>query len=336
MATAQDPEQGSQSPSHAAHTATDSILPFAVDALDVRGRLVRLDGGLNALLTRQNYPDPVAKLVGQAVALTLMLASSVKLEGRLILQAQTNGLVPLLVVDMKANGDFRATAKFDADGLTEIGEIADRDLGKLLGTGTLALTIDQGQYMNRYQGFVELTGGSLEEAAHNYFARSEQIPTRIKLAVGQLMTRSDTGQTITSWVASGMMMQFLPEAGERIVQRDLPAAGVEDEAYLSAAPKEDDAWLEALALMETLDDGELADPDLPSERLLYRLFHERGVRVFDQMPVQENCTCSAEKLRNVLKELSPAERADSVAESGLIEAKCEFCGRAYQFDPAGF
>lgn len=308
----------------------DEVLPFSVDALDVRGRVVHLNRSINSILARHDYPKPVARLLGEAAALTVMLAASIKLEGRLIVQAQTDGPVSLLVVDMRAPGDYRATASFDAE---RVAELEGADAGTLLGSGTLALTIDQGQYMNRYQGYVELNGGSLEDAAHDYFTRSEQIPTRIRLAVSELITRSESGEATHAWQASGMMIQFLPHASERLVQKDLPAGGVADEDYHAAQPEEDDAWVEAQALVDTLQENELADPDLSAERLLYRLFHERGVRVYDALSVQDKCSCNAEKVSGVLAQLSREELVGSIAESGRIEVTCEFCARKYDFDP---
>lgn len=311
----------------------DEVLPFSVDALDVRGRVVHLNQSLNSILARHHYPKSVSRLLGQVAALTVMLAASIKLEGRLIVQAQTNGPVSLLVVDMQAPGDYRATAKFDAERVAAMEAADNTDSGSLLGTGTLAMTIDQGQYMNRYQGYVELNGGSLEDAAHDYFARSEQIPTRIRLAVSELITRSDSGEATHSWQASGMMIQFLPHASDRLVQKDLPGGGIADEEYHAGQPDDDEAWVEAQALVDTLQESELADPDLSAERLLYRLFHERGVRVYDTLSVQDKCSCNSEKVGGVLGQLSREELVESIAESGKIEVTCEFCARSYEFDP---
>ncbi len=311
----------------------DEVLPFSVDALDIRGRVVHLNQTLNSILARHDYPKSVSRLLGEAAALTVMLAASIKLEGRLIVQAQTDGPVSLLVVDMQAPGDYRATAKFDEERVTALEAADNADAGSLLGTGTLALTIDQGQYMNRYQGYVELNGGSLEDAAHDYFARSEQIPTRIRLAVSELITRSESGEVSHAWQASGVMVQFLPHATDRVVQKDLPGGGVADDDYHAALPDDDDAWIEALALVDTLQENELADPDLSAERLLYRLFHERGVRIYDALTVHDRCSCNSEKVGGVLGQLSPEEVAESIAESGQIEVTCEFCARKYEFDP---
>lgn len=311
----------------------DEVLPFSVDALDVRGRIVHLNESLNTILERHDYPKSVSRLLGQAAALTVMLAASIKLEGRLIVQAQTDGPVSLLVVDMRAPGDYRATAKFDAERVAELEADGNTDSGSLLGTGTLALTVDQGQYMNRYQGYVELNGGSLEDAAHDYFTRSEQIPTRIRLTVTEMITRSETGEPSHTWQACGLMVQFLPHSSERVVQKDLPADGISDDEYHASQPDDDDAWMEAQALVDTLQDKELADPDLSAQRLLFRLFHERGVRVYEPMAIQDKCSCSVEKVGGVLEQLSREELTESIAESGQIEIKCEFCARKYEFDP---
>lgn len=314
----------------------DTVLPFSVDSLDVRGRVVHLNQSLNSILARHDYPKSVSRLLGEAAALTVMLAASIKLEGRLIVQAQTDGPVSLLVVDMQAPGDYRATAKFDADRVAELESADQTDAGTMLGTGTLALTIDQGQYMNRYQGYVELNGGSLEDAAHSYFERSEQIPTRIRLAVSEMITRADNGEAMHTWQASGMMVQFLPQSSDRLVQKDLPGGGVADDEYHAAMPDDDDAWVEALALVDTVQDNELADPGLSAERLLFRLFHQRGVRVYEALDVQDKCSCNAEKVGGMLGQLSPDEVMESIADSGQIEVTCEFCARKYEFDPKRF
>ncbi|MBL4647165.1 MAG: Hsp33 family molecular chaperone [Rhizobiales bacterium] len=314
----------------------DEVLPFAVEALDVHGRVVTLNDSLNDILARHQYPKSVSKLLAQAAALTIMLAASVKLEGRLTLQAQSDGAASLLVVDIRAEGGYRATAKFDESRVAEFDASGETEVGALLGKGTLAMTIEQGVYTNRYQGFVALDGGSLEEAAHEYFLRSEQIPTRIRLAVSEVLTRTDGEAASHAWQASGMMVQFLPQSSERLAQRDLPGDGVVDETYLAGLPDEDDAWNEVRALIDTVADHELVDPELSSQRLLYRLFHESGVRVFDPESVEEGCSCAPEKVSNVLEQLSPEALAESITDKGDIDVKCDFCGRQYTFDPKEF
>src|SRR6516225_2759028 len=193
----------------------DAVLPFEVDALDVRGRLTRLGPALDDILNRHDYPAPVGKLLGEAIVLTTLLGSALKFEGRFILQAQTDGAVSFLVVDFKAPDRLRAYARYDA---SRVG--AAQDSGSLLGRGHLAMTIDQGADMSRYQGLVALHGGSLEDAAHEYFLRSEQIPTRVRLAVGEEW-RSGEGGARRRWRGGGMLLQFLPKAPERARQADL-------------------------------------------------------------------------------------------------------------------
>src|SRR5271155_661314 len=162
----------------------DTILPFAVKALDLRGRIVRLGAAVDTILSSHDYPVPVAKLLGEAIVLTAMLGSSLKFDGRFILQTQSDGPVRMLVVDFTSPGNIRACARFDAERVAAAIAANEAQPGKLLGHGHLAMTIDQGPDMSRYQGLVPLEGGDLEHAAHEYFARSEQIPTRVRLAGG--------------------------------------------------------------------------------------------------------------------------------------------------------
>src|SRR5207245_4064980 len=182
----------------------DAILPFEVASLDLRGRVVRLDGALDEILASHDYPLPIAKLLGEAIVLTVLLGSSLKFDGRFILQTQTDGPVSFLIVDFQAPDRLRAYARFDKKRLRD-----GQDSGSLLGKGHLAMTIDQGADMSRYQGLVALDGGSLEDAAHESFLRSEQIPTRVRLAVGEEWRGGGDGPK-HRWRAGGILMQFLP------------------------------------------------------------------------------------------------------------------------------
>src|SRR6266436_5282835 len=251
----------------------DAVLPFEVDALDLRGRLTRLGPALDEVLTKHDYPAPVGKLLGEAIVLTTLLGSSLKFDGRFILQTQTDGPVSFLIVDFQPPDRLRAYARFDAKRLKD-----GQDSGALLGRGHLAMTIDQGPDMSRYQGLVALEGGSLEDAAHEYFLRSEQIPTRVRLAVGEEWRGGEAGPK-HRWRAGGMLLQFLPKAPERARPADLDPGDLPD-GVEKPEIEEDDAWIEGQSLISTVEDVELIDPDLSGERLLYRLFHERGVRVF--------------------------------------------------------
>ena len=306
----------------------DVALPYAVEPLDVRGRVVRLGPALDLIIRQHGYPEPVARLVGEAAALTALLGSSLKFEGRFQLQTRTDGIVDLLVVDFEAPDRLRAVARFDRERL----DAAAGRLGSaaLLGTGHLAMTIDQGTDASRYQGVVALEGQGLEEAAHQYFRQSEQIPTIVRLAVAEIL--SPTGK---SWRAGGVLAQFLPDSPERRRQADLDP-GNAPEGAAGHAVAEDDAWSEAKALVGTVEDHELVDPTLSSERLLYRLFHERGVKVFDARALRHQCRCSRDRMAAMLRNFSPQDRRDMIGDNGRIGVTCEFCSVHHDFDPAEF
>jgi molecular chaperone Hsp33 len=303
----------------------DAVLPFEVASLDLRGRLTRLGPALDDVLTRHDYPAPVGKLLGEAIVLTTLLGSSLKFDGRFILQTQTDGPVSFLIVDFQAPDRLRAYARFDAKRLKE-----GQDSGALLGKGHLAMTIDQGADMSRYQGLVALEGGNLEDAAHEYFLRSEQIPTRVRLAVGEEWRGGGDGPR-HRWRAGGMLLQFLPKAPERARQADLDP-GDAPEGAVTHEVAEDDAWIEGQSLISTVEDVELIDPDLSGERLLYRLFHERGVRVFAPLPLRAQCSCSREAVSGMLNSFEPKDRAEMVKD-GKVVVTCEFCSSVYQFTP---
>jgi len=311
----------------------DVAVPFTLETLDCRGRVVRLGEALDQILTRHNYPAPVARLLGEAVVLAALIGSSLKFEGKFILQTQTDGPVNLIVVDLDAPDGLRGYARFDADAVRQAVELGAARPGQLLGNGHLAMTVDQGAHMERYQGIVALEGGSLEDAAHTYFQQSEQVPTLVRLAVAQLTRR---GERNASWRAGGTLVQYLPPHGGRTMP-DLPGDGDfdnPDTADTSFA--ESDKWTEARALIATVGDDELADPEISAERLLFRLFHETGVRVFDPMPLEERCTCSAARIEAMLREnFTAEERADMVVD-GEIEVVCEFCSADYHFKPHEF
>jgi molecular chaperone Hsp33 len=310
-------------------TPDDTILPFEVAALDLRGRVVRLGPAIDEILTRHDYPPPVSKLLGEAIALAALFGSSVKFDGRFILQTQGDGPVRMLVVDYVTGGRIRACARFDRGRVAAAIAAGQASGGELLGRGHLAMTIDQGGEMNRYQGLVALDGGGLEAAAHEYFLRSEQIPTRVRLAVAEEMRRGDSGAT--HWRAGGIMLQFLPKSPERMRMPDLDPGDVPEGVTIETV-SEDDAWVEGKAIVETVEDIELIDPDLSTERLVYRLFHERGVRVFDSADVRAQCSCSRDNVEAMLKSFSQDDR-DHMVEDGKIAVTCEFCNRTYDFAP---
>ena len=308
----------------------DAILPFEVASLDLRGRVVRLGAALDQTLANHDYPAPVAKLLGEAIVLTVLLGSSLKFDGRFILQTQTDGPVRMLVVDFNSPGRIRACARFDRSRVEAAIAARAASAGELLGSGHLAMTIDQGPDMSRYQGLVALSGGGLEDAAHEYFLRSEQIPTRVRLAVAEEISADKTGPR-HRWRAGGMLLQFLPKKAERMRGPDLDP-GDAPEGTAPHAMTEDDAWVAGRSLIATVEDIELIDPELSSERLLYRLFHEHGVRVFRAVAVEAKCSCSRQSVEAMLKSFSQDDR-DHMVENGVISVTCEFCSSTYVFAP---
>jgi len=259
-----------------------------------------------------------------------MLGSALKFEGRFILQTQSDGPVRMLVVDFTSPDKVRACARFDAERVAAAIAAGEAEPGRLLGHGHLAMTIDQGPDMSRYQGLVPLEGNDLEHAAHEYFSRSEQIPTRVRLAVAEEFRGGEDGAR-RRWRAGGILLQFLPKAGERARFADLDPGDAPPGTETHTLP-EDDAWVEGRSLVATVDDIELIDPALSSERLAYSLFHEHGVRVFRAAPVNAQCSCSRQSVEAMLKSFSQEERGDMV-ENGKITVTCEFCSSTYVFEP---
>jgi len=305
----------------------DHVIPFEVGPLDARGRVVTLGPLLDAILGRHDYPEPVARLLAEAALVAVLLGSSLKFEGKFILQTRTDGPVDMLVADFSTPGSLRAYARFDADRLEALIAAGETGSETLLGNGVLALTIDQGAYTQRYQGIVELNGTTLQEAAHTYFRQSEQIPTEIRLQVARLV-RPGQGEV---WRAGGLIAQFLPESPERMRTGDLHGGDGAPEVDEQV----DDAWREVQALASTIEPAELIDPTIEPERLLYRLFHEHGVRVFPGTPVADECSCSRERIKGILEGFSAEEIVEST-EEGTISVACEFCSNSYEFDAAEF
>jgi molecular chaperone Hsp33 len=224
----------------------------------------------------------------------------------------------------------RGCARFDAGRVAAAIAGGAADPGALLGTGHLAMTIDQGPDTARYQGIVALEGKSLEHAAHEYFLRSEQIPTRVRLAVAEELRAGENGAR-HHWRAGGLLLQFLPQSPERARRPDLDPGDVPQGIEIDATP-EDAAWVEGRSLVATVADLELLDPDVSAEQLLYRLFHERGVRVFRARDLHAQCSCSRERVERMLRSFSQDDR-DHMVENGRITVTCEFCNSTYLFQP---
>ncbi len=306
----------------------DRVVPFQVEGLDVRGRAVQLGPLLNTILARHEYPAPVARLLAEAVVLTALLGTSLKFEGRFTVQTKGDGPVDLLVADFSTPDSLRAYARFDEEALAEAMREGRTSPPELLGQGVLAFTIDQGRGMQPYQGIVPLDGSTLEEIAGVYFRQSEQIPTKLRLGVAELFDRGEDGKPRHNWRAGGLVAQFLPQSPERMRQPDLHGGDGDDR---DTEMTEDDTWNEARTLVETIDMDELTDPQVGVERLLFRLFHERGVRVYPPQDVLDRCSCSREKIKGVLEGFS-AEEIEASEEDGHIAVTCEFCSTTYRFE----
>jgi molecular chaperone Hsp33 len=306
----------------------DHVVPFQVEGLDVRGRAVQLGPMLDAILERHSYPAPVARLLAEVIALTVLLGTSLKFEGKFTVQTKGDGPVDLLVADFATPENVRAYARFDQTLLDKAVAAGETEPEQLLGKGMLAFTIDQGEYSQPYQGIVALDGATLEDIAGTYFRQSEQIPTRVRLAAAELFDRDEAGKARHRWRAGGLIAQFLPEAPERMRQPDLHGGDGDTGAAHHA---DDDAWAEARSLVETIHADELTDPLVGTERLLFRLFHERGVRVYEPRAVVDRCSCSREKIKGVLRGFS-AEEIDASQEDGQVAVTCEFCSTTYRFE----
>jgi len=303
----------------------DVVVPFAVEPLDIRGRAVHLGPMLDKILNRHAYPEDVCFLMSEMIVLTVLLGTSLKFDGNFILQTQSDGPVSLLVVDFSTPDSVRAYARYDKTAVEEAAKMGKATPIELLGNGVMAMTVDQGADMQRYQGIVALDGISLEEAAHQYFKQSEQIPTKLRISVAQVIRPAETGGgSETLWRAGGVLTQFLPEAQSRVVVRDLPGGSDEDEDDRD----DDDSWVEATALMDTVGDDELTDPQIGIERLLYRLFHEHGVRVFEGIRVLDKCTCSREKVISMLRSFAQDPEKPELREEDY-STTCEFCSTLY-------
>jgi len=284
----------------------DRALGFTIPARHARGRAVRLGPALDEVLAAHAYPPAIAGLLAEALVLAALMGSTLKdAAGQLTMQAQTEGgIVSLLVVDYQG-GRLRGYVEYDAERLAEAP--AEPSLFALFGTGYLAITFDLSTSGERYQGIVPLDGATLADAAESYFAQSEQIPTLVRVSVSR-----EDGRT----VAGGLLLQHLPEGEE----------GRERLHTRLDHPE----WEHVAALGRTVGVEELADPALPLETLLWRLFHEENeVRVLAATPLARGCRCDAEHIRGVLAQFPEEERATMADERGVIAVDCRFCSAVF-------
>jgi len=282
----------------------DFVQTFQIEDLNIRGRLVRMDSAYNDALRQHGYPPAIKRLVGETMVLTSILASALKYDGVFTLQVQGDGPVSLIMADITTDGAMRAYAKL-REGV-DAAEIGSGSIPQTLGAGHMAFTVDQGPDTERYQGITELTGATLAECAHNYFRQSEQLETAIAIT-------ADAGEGDTPALAAGLMVQRLPTS------RD--------------GEQEEENWRRAVVLMSSITSEELLDPALSASQILYRLYHEDGIRLYPQRGLRNECRCSEERVSRTLRAFPRAE-IDDMADDGLITVTCEFCRTDYVYDAA--
>ena len=289
----------------------DLVQPFQIEPFALRGRLVRLGPTIDHILSQHAYPEPVAAMLGEAITLAVLLAGALKYDGVFTLQTKGDGPIRLIVADVSTDGAVRGYAQYDEaklEAAVNDATSAALSVPRLLGAGYIAFTVDQGEETDRYQGIVELLGATLADCAQHYFRQSEQIQAGIKLAVAR------TGPD-GAWRAGGLMLQRVPpEGGYGVIADDV-----------------EDGWRRSMVLMSSATAGELVDPELTPHRLLFRLFHEDGVRVYDTHPLEARCRCSRERIETILRAF-PADEIDDMAKERVTTVTCEFCSRRYTFD----
>ena len=292
------------------------VQTFQLESSNLRGRIVRLGQVLDDILDAHEYPLPIAHLVGETIGLAACLSSMLKYEGIFTLQAQGDGPLKMLVSDVKSDGMVRGCASFDPDRFKKSREQLDalkttegsqNHLAQYLGKGYIAFTVDQSGMEDRYQGIVELKGYSLVDCVQHYFKQSEQIGTGIKMSVGLRDGK---------WRACAIMLQHMPEDQKN------PQAGFGN-------VNEDD-WRRAMILLDTCTDDEFLSPDLDAQELLYRLFHEEGVRVYEPTQLYKGCRCDVQRVETILRSMSEDD-LDYLNDNGDIKMKCEFCSTEYCF-----
>jgi molecular chaperone Hsp33 len=281
----------------------DVAVPFLVNETSIRGKVVKLGPSLNEILNKHNYDERVARLLGELLVLVSQLGDNLKFEGVITVQLKSDGILNLMVADYVYGGQIRGYAEYNKE---ELAKINKTDFPDLVGKGYLAITIDQGDDMERYQGIVDLSGSSLSECIENYFHQSEQLPTAIKVVIGKI----DKGQG-DEWVGGGIMAQSLAD-------------------IKSSDDEKNDAWQTAKAFIGTIRMDELLDPDIDTKELLYRLFHFEGVWVYDAKSIEHKCRCSRQRMEDVIQAM-PEEEKEYLRVDGKIVANCQFCNREEVF-----
>ena len=308
----------------------DTVLPFQLDASDIRGRVARLDGALDQVLRQHDYPAVIEALVAEAAVLTALIGQSVKLRWKLSLQVRGKGPARLIATDYYgppaegAPARIRAYASYDAERLDHAADPFSQ-----IGEGYFAVMLDQGEGTVPYQGFTPIAGGSLSACAETYFAQSEQLPTRFAVRFGQ--SRMPGGPL--NWRGGGVMLQAMPQvAGSVAAAAGSGAGGLLSHVDILAGAEAEN-WNRANLLLDTVEELELIGPTVAPTELLVRLFHEEDPRVFDAQQVHFGCSCSPEKVRAAMSIYSKKDIAHMTTPEGTVTADCHFCGAHYVLDP---
>ena len=293
----------------------DILQPFLIHHSSVRGRMVRLGASVDAILSQHSYPPAVSKLLAEMCVLATMLSSNLKGRGKLTMQLRGDGDIEFMVVDVKADGAMRGYAELKEGAI--FGD-EERSLQDLVGKGYLAITLQKGK--TPYQGIVELDGESLSDSMQHYFTNSEQSVVSVSIATGQ---REQEGEAV--WVAGGLMIQQVPKEG-----------GIQDEATAHSAPEDfaqdlDEEWNHNRILASTVKEEELLDIYLSPQALLYRLFNEEGVWIYDAEGFRAECSCSREKVIQTLTQFPKDEIESMLDDAGKLEVKCQFCSAVEEF-----
>ncbi len=289
------------------------VQPFRLEKSSVRGRMVRLGDVLADIMQQHDYPPPVSALLSELLTVCLLLSAMLKYEGIFSLQIKGDGAIRTLVADVTSRGEVRAYAGFDAAAVKKLAKRkkdTDHRYYHLLGKGHMAFTVDQAKSESRYQGIVELKGKSIVDAAQHYLTQSEQIKTSFKLAVHP---------QDNYWRTGGIMLQQMPE-DDAGTMAEAEAPGIED-------------WTRAAMLLSTCSEGEILSPLLHSADVLYRLFHEEGVRVYSPTHIRFKCRCTRDRVVDILRTIPRQEMEEVCEKEGEVMIKCEFCSGEYNFTP---
>ena len=313
-------------------TPDDAILPFQLNRSQMRGRVVRLDATLQAILDQHRYPAAVSGLVAEAVLLTALIGEAVKLRWKFSLQVRGEGAVRMIATDYFAPAEDGAPARLRAYASFDRGEVASvrQTPFEMIGKGVLGVTIDQGPDMRPYQGITPLAGGSLAACAETYFAQSEQLATRFVLLGAEAQEPGHEAR----WRAAGVMVQQMPSEGGQVPDAPSGEDGLMSADDIAAMGSREEDWNRVNHLLSTVEAHELIGPHVSPEALLYRLFHEEAPSVFDAQAVEFGCTCSAERVEAAMRQYSAKDIGTMTTDEGTLTADCQFCGAHYVFDPA--